>query len=68
MLVDLRSKSITGKEAEALLDAAGITANKNTIPFDPEKPFVASGVRLGTPAVITRGIKGEKLKKIGDLL
>ena len=55
MLVDLRSKNITGKEAEALLDAAGITANKNAIPFDPEKPFISSGIRLGTPAVTTRG-------------
>ena len=51
MCIDLRSKGLTGKAAEAALDKAGITANKNTIPFDPEKPFVTSGLRLGTPAV-----------------
>lgn len=68
MLVDLRSKSITGKEAEALLDVAGITANKNTIPFDPEKPFVASGVRLGTPAVTTRGMGEQEMVKIAEAI
>ena len=57
MCIDLRSKGLTGKAAEAALDKAGITANKNTIPFDPEKPFVTSGLRLGTPAVTTRGMK-----------
>ena len=57
MCIDLRSKGLTGKAAEAALDKAGITANKNTIPFDPEKPFVTSGLRIGTPAVTTRGMK-----------
>ncbi len=56
MLVDLRSKGVTGKEAEKLLDAANITCNKNTIPNDPEKPFVTSGIRLGTPAITSRGM------------
>lgn len=68
MLVDLRSKNITGKEAESLLDAAGITANKNAIPFDPEKPFVASGVRLGTPAVTTRGMKEGEMDRIAEAI
>lgn len=68
MLVDLRSKNITGKEAEALLDAAGITANKNAIPFDPEKPFIASGIRLGTPAVTTRGMKEKEMVKIAEAI
>jgi glycine hydroxymethyltransferase len=68
MLVDLRSKKITGKEAEALLDAAGITANKNAIPFDPEKPFIASGIRLGTPAVTSRGMKEPEMVKIAEAI
>jgi glycine hydroxymethyltransferase len=68
MLVDLRSKNITGKEAEALLDAAGITANKNAIPFDPEKPFIASGIRLGTPAVTTRGMREGEMVKIAEAI
>jgi len=68
MLVDLRSKKITGKEAEGLLDAAGITANKNAIPFDPEKPFVASGIRLGTPAVTTRGMKEAEMVRIAEAI
>lgn len=57
MLVDLVSKGVTGKEAEKLLDAANITCNKNTIPNDPQSPFVTSGIRLGTAAVTTRGMK-----------
>ena len=60
MLVDLREKGVTGKAAENGLEKAGITVNKNTIPFDPEKPFIASGIRVGTPALTTRGMgKGE---------
>ena len=55
MLVDLRAKKITGKEAEAILGSAHITCNKNAIPNDPEKPFVTSGIRLGSPAMTTRG-------------
>ncbi|MBN2363687.1 serine hydroxymethyltransferase [candidate division WOR-3 bacterium] len=68
MLVDLRSKGVTGKAAEEALDKAGITANKNTIPFDPEKPFVASGLRLGTPSVTTRGMGTNEMKKIALLI
>jgi glycine hydroxymethyltransferase len=64
MCVDLRSKNITGKDAEILLGQAGMTVNKNTIPFDPEKPFIASGVRLGTPAVTTRGMKEKDMVQI----
>ena len=63
-LVDLRPKQITGKEAEHLLDEAGITVNKNAIPYDPEKPFIASGIRLGTPAVTTRGFKEKQMAQI----
>lgn len=61
LTIDLRSKSVTGKEAEGLLGQAGITVNKNTIPFDPEKPFVTSGVRIGTPALTTRGMKEKEM-------
>jgi glycine hydroxymethyltransferase len=60
MLVDLRSKNITGKEAEAALGAAHMTINKNAIPNDPEKPIVTSGVRMGTPAMTTRGFKDDE--------
>ena len=63
-LVDLRPKGVTGKIAEAALDLAGITVNKNTIPFDPEKPFIASGIRLGTPAVTTRGLVEKDMVQI----
>lgn len=68
MLVDLRPKNATGKRAEAALGRANITCNKNGIPFDPEKPFVTSGVRLGTPAATTRGFGEEEFTKIGDLI
>jgi len=68
MLVDLRPKGVTGKAAEKALDRAGITANKNTIPFDPEKPFVASGIRLGTPALTTRGMKEPEMKTIAGYI
>ena len=68
MLVDLRSKGVTGKKAEKLLDSIGITCNKNAIPNDPEKPFVTSGVRLGTPAVTTRGMKEEDMDEIADII
>ena len=68
MCVDLRSKNMTGKVAETALDKAGITANKNTIPFDPEKPFVTSGLRLGTPAVTTRGMKENDMKQIAAFI
>jgi glycine hydroxymethyltransferase len=65
MLVDLRNKGITGKEAEGKLEEAAITVNKNMIPFDPQKPFIASGIRIGTPAVTTRGMKEDEMVAIG---
>lgn len=68
MLVDLRPKNATGKRAEAALGRAGITCNKNGIPFDPEKPFVTSGVRLGTPAGTTRGFGVAEFREIGRLI
>jgi len=64
ILVDLRNKNISGQDAETLLDKAGITVNKNTIPFDPNTPFKPSGIRLGTPALTTRGMKEKEMKKI----
>jgi glycine hydroxymethyltransferase len=68
MLVDMRPFGLTGKVAEARLEEAGITVNKNTIPFDPEKPFVTSGVRIGTPALTTRGMKEPEMEEIGRLI
>ncbi len=68
MLVDLRSKGITGKEAEAVLGAAHMTINKNAIPNDPEKPMVTSGVRIGTPAMTTRGFKDEEARITANLI
>lgn len=68
MLVDLRPKGLTGKLAEQLLDRAGITVNKNTIPDDPQSPFVTSGIRLGTPALTTRGMGTSDMKRIATLI
>ena len=68
MLVDLRSRKITGKAAEAALGRAHITCNKNGVPFDPEKPFVTSGVRLGTPAATSRGFGVAEFRMVGDLV
>ena len=68
MLVDLRSKNITGKEAQFLLDDIGITANRNTIPFEPLSPFVTSGIRLGTPALTTRGLKEDDIRQVADII
>ncbi len=68
MLVDLSNKGITGKEAEKSLDDAGITINKNLIPFDKESPFVTSGIRVGTPAVTTRGMKENEMKKVAEFI
>lgn len=68
MLVDLRSLNITGKDAEVALERAGITVNKNTIPFDPQPPLVTSGIRLGTPALTTRGMKEREMEKVGRLI
>jgi glycine hydroxymethyltransferase len=66
MLVDLRAKKITGKEAERILGLAHITVNKNAIPNDPEKPFVTSGIRLGSPAMTTRGFKVPEAIQVGN--
>ena len=68
MLVDLRNKGITGKQAEKALEEAGITVNKNMVPFDPQKPWVASGVRIGTPAVTTRGMKERDMGVIAEFI
>jgi len=68
MLVDLRGLKITGKEAQAMLEDVGIIVNKNTIPYDPQKPFIGSGIRLGTPAITTRGMKEKEMKIIADLI
>jgi len=68
MVVDLRNKGITGKEAETVLDSAGISVNKNTIPFDPRKPFDPSGIRIGTPTVTTQGMKEEQMRQIGKFI
>ncbi len=68
MLVDLRPKNVTGKVVANVLDEALITVNKNMIPFDPEKPFVTSGIRIGTPAVTTRGMKEAEMKKIAEFI
>jgi glycine hydroxymethyltransferase len=68
MLIDLRNKGLNGKQAETLLDEIGITVNKNTIPYDTESPFVTSGIRLGTPAVTTRGMKEEAMEEIAEVI
>ncbi|MCR5603583.1 MAG: serine hydroxymethyltransferase [Lachnospiraceae bacterium] len=68
MLLDLRPQELTGKEIEKLLDAAHITANKNTVPNDPQKPFVTSGIRLGTPAVTSRGMNTEDMDRIAEAI
>ena len=68
LLVDLRTVGLTGKVAEHVLDEVGITCNKNTIPFDPESPFVTSGIRLGTPALTTRGLHAEDMKEIANII
>ena len=68
MLVDLTSKNITGKEAQNVLDEVNITANKNTIPFEPRSPFVTSGLRLGSPALTTRGFKEDDMREVADII
>lgn len=68
MLVDLRSLNLTGKVAEKLLDEIGVTCNKNTIPFDPQSPFITSGIRLGTPAVTSRGMVEKDMETIADII
>jgi len=66
--VDLTNREITGKEAEEALDRANITCNKNMIPFDPRTPFNPSGIRLGTPALTTRGMKEDQMKQVGRFI
>jgi glycine hydroxymethyltransferase len=68
MLVDLRPKHVTGKAVEASLDRAHMTANKNAIPFDPEKPAITSGLRLGTPAATTRGFGAAEFEQVGRMI
>ncbi|MBU5426440.1 serine hydroxymethyltransferase [Tissierella pigra] len=68
ILIDVRTKGLTGKKAEALLDEIGIATNKNTIPFDPESPFITSGIRIGTPAMTTRGMKEEDMLEIAEIM
>ena len=66
MLLDLTNKDITGKDAEHALDKAGITVNKNTVPFETRSPFVTSGVRIGTPALTTRGMKEKEMDQVAE--
>ncbi|MDD4599820.1 MAG: serine hydroxymethyltransferase [Negativicutes bacterium] len=68
MLVDVRSQNLTGKQAEHVLDQVGVTVNKNTIPFDPASPFVTSGIRIGTPAITSRGMKEEDMLVVGEII
>lgn len=68
MLLDVRDKGLTGKKAEALLEEVRVATNKNTIPYDPESPFVTSGIRIGTPAVTTRGMKEEEMREIAEII
>src|SRR5260370_40753080 len=67
-MTDVFSKGITGKDGQNMLEAANITVNKNTIPFDTQKPMVASGVRIGTPAATTRGLREPEMKTIAELI
>lgn len=68
ILIDLRNKGLTGKLAEKALELADITANKNMVPFDDQSPFITSGIRLGTPAITTRGLNAEDMRKVADLI
>ena len=68
VLVDVRNQGLTGKDAEHLLDEIGITCNKNTIPFDPASPFITSGIRLGTPAVTTRGFNEDDMREVAAII
>ncbi len=68
MLIDLHNKGLTGKKAERVLDEAGITVNKNMVPFDDQSPFTTSGIRIGTPAATTRGMQEEQMEEIGSLI
>jgi glycine hydroxymethyltransferase len=68
MLIDLSNKNISGKKAENALERAGITVNKNMVPFDTKSPFVTSGIRIGTPAVTTRGMKENEMRRIAEII
>jgi glycine hydroxymethyltransferase len=68
MLVDVTPLGVTGREAEAILDGIGITVNKNAIPFDPQPPNIASGIRVGTPATTTRGFGAAEMREVGELI
>jgi glycine hydroxymethyltransferase len=68
MLIDLRSKGISGKDAENSLVLADITVNKNMVPFDTESPFITSGIRVGTPAITSRGVKEAEIPKVVELI
>jgi glycine hydroxymethyltransferase len=68
MLIDLRNKSLTGKKAQETLDRANITLNKNAVPFDDKSPFVTSGIRVGVPAVTTRGLKEKDMERVVELV
>jgi len=68
MLIDLRNKNLTGKQSQETLDRAGITINKNAVPFDDKSPFIASGIRVGVPAATTRGLKEKDMDTVVDLI
>jgi glycine hydroxymethyltransferase len=68
MLIDLRSKGVTGKAAQLALDRANITCNKNAVPFDDKSPLITSGIRLGTPALTTRGMREEEMREVASLI
>jgi glycine hydroxymethyltransferase len=68
MLIDLRNKNITGKDAQEALDLAGITVNKNAVPFDDKSPLITSGIRIGTPAITTRGMKEPEMEMIAEFI
>jgi glycine hydroxymethyltransferase len=68
MLIDLRNKNVTGKDAQEALDRAGITVNKNAVPFDDKSPLITSGIRIGTPAITTRGMKEPEMNIVGTLI
>lgn len=68
MLIDLRNREITGKDAQEVLDLAGITVNKNAVPFDDKSPLITSGIRIGTPAITTRGMKEPEMRAVAGLI
>ena len=68
MLIDLRNKNLTGKETQEALDLAGVTVNKNAVPFDDKSPLITSGIRIGTPAVTTRGMKEPEMEIIAEFM